>query len=196
MGFWDRTKRTAKYVVWGMPATIFGVPMLRAGSQQIRDLYRSLTWPVCPHCQCSTLVRVDPDDPKATDTHWLCHQCKGFFIGPVDVKAANAFFSEIRHQAAVTQMSAMANAERKGLTRKHRFVSRWYYGMAVAFLLGFFFNIAVGSGVFSLFNWVILALLMFIFGLKASYRCWQITTGVIFQPGAFRRWFWHGRWFV
>jgi ribosomal protein L37AE/L43A len=196
MGLWDRTKRTAKYVVWGMPTTILGVPVLRASSQQIRDLYRSLTWPVCPECQHGTLVRIEPDDPKAIDTHWHCRKCKSVFIAPADAKEANAFFSSIRHEAAVTQMFAMGNTTRADLMRGHRFRSRWYYGMTAAFLMGFFFNIAVGSGVFSLLNWLILAFVMFIFGLKASYRYWQITTGVVFEAGAFRRWFWRGRWFV
>lgn len=196
MSFWSGTKKTVKYVAVGMPAQILGVPMLRASSRQLRDLYRSLTWPVCPQCKKSTLVRIDPDDPKATETTWHCGACKRMFTAPVDAKEANLFFTASRRAAAMEQMASIANSSRDDLIRGHRFRSRWYYSMAAAFMVGLLVNIALGASLMSLFNWLILTGLMFIFGLKAAYRCWQVMNGVVFEPGSFRHWFWRGRWFV
>ncbi|MFA6230980.1 MAG: hypothetical protein WC617_12540 [Rhodanobacter sp.] len=196
MSFWSGTKRTAKYVVWGMPSAILGVPMLRLGSRQIRDLYRSLTWPVCPHCQNGTLIRGEADDPTAVETSWYCRKCKSTFTAPVDPREANLVFSAARRTAAVDAMAHLADTSRADLMRRHRWRSRWYFGMAALFLVSFLVNIALGAGFMALLNWLILTSVMFIFGLKASYRCWQVTYGVVFEPGAFRRWFWRGRWFV
>jgi len=94
------------------------------------------------------------------------------------------------------RMAQFANTSREDLIRGHRFRSRWYYSMTAAFLVGFLANIALGAGFLSLLNWLILASVMFVFGLKSCYRCWQITNGVVFEPGAFRNWVWRGRWFV
>ncbi len=196
MGLWNGTKKTVKYVAWDMPSAIFGVPVLRAGSRTIRDLYRSLTWPVCPQCQKGTLEREMPSDPGATETHWGCHQCKSVFWAPVDPRAANLVFAAARHEKAVEIMSHLADTSLSRLIRGHRWRSRWYYGMAVVFLGSFLFNIALGAGFMALLNWLILAAVMAIFGLKASFRCWQVTHGVVFEPGAFRRWFWRGHWFA
>lgn len=196
MSFWSGTKKTVKYVAWGMPSAILGVPMLRAGSRQIRDLYRSLTWPICPQCQKGTLERRDPNDPAAVETSWHCRQCKSVFMAPVDPRDANLFFTASRRETAIEAVAHLADTSRAALMRGHRWRSRWYFGTAAVFLGSFLVNIALGAGFMALLNWLILTSVMFIFGLKASYRCWQITNGVIFEPGSFRRWFWRGRWFV
>lgn len=196
MSFWSGTKKTVKYVGIGMPSAILGVPMLRAGAGQIRDLYRSLTWPICPQCQQNTLKRVLLADPEAVEASWHCLHCKTFFMAPADPKAANQIFTAARREAAIDAVSHIADSPRAKLMRGHRWRSRWYFGMTAVCLVSFLINIALGSGFMALLNWVVITSVMFIFGLKASYRCWQVTHGVIFEPGSFRRWFWRGRWFV
>ena len=52
-----------------------------------------------------------------------------------------------------------------------------------------------GNGVLLSINWFALSACLFVFGLKKSYRAWQVEHGVLYVQGAFKSWFNNEKWF-
>ncbi|MBE0315565.1 hypothetical protein [Xanthomonas citri] len=85
--------------------------------------------------------------------------------------------------------------ERQRLIAGHVRVSRFWFGCAAVLIVGGLYMVASQTPLMAALNWLAFALLAGVFGLKRSYRAWQVETGTLFQQGAFRRFVSHERWF-
>lgn len=85
--------------------------------------------------------------------------------------------------------------QRQNLIAGHVRVSRFWFGCAIACLVGALYMIANQAPFIVAVNWLAFAILAGVFGLKRSYRAWQVETGTLFQQGAFRHFVNHERWF-
>ncbi|AOL20345.1 MULTISPECIES: hypothetical protein [Xanthomonas] len=106
---------------------------------------------------------------------------------PVDTSAQAA---QVREQFAKLRAD-----ECQQLVAGHVRVSRFWWGCAAACLVGALYMIANQAPLMVAVNWLAFAVLAGVFGLKRSYRAWQVETGTLFQQGAFRHFVNHERWF-
>jgi len=200
MGFWNGTKRVARFVGVSMPASMFGINQLRMGNEHVADLYRSLTNPVCPECNQGTLAlqRTPGDDTGMADQEfpWICTRCKQVYIASADVREVRKLVAVERNTQAARRMTVLQLEERASIRRNHVMRSRWLFGCCFCLAAGFLYMLASGATILLSLNWLALALSMFVYAMKASYRAWQVTTATIFVRGSFRHWLSHERWFV
>jgi len=200
MGVWNGTKRAAKFVAVTMPMSMFGINQLRMGQAQINDLYRSLTNPICPECNRGTLKLQRASEEQGgshRDEHpWVCTRCGQVYLAPADKKQVKQLVAEERNKRAAAEMASMDEAERRALWRSHAIRSRWYFGSGLCLFGGFLYMLASGASLLLSANWLALGFVLFVYGLKASYRAWQVATGTLFQRGAFPLWLWNCKWFI
>ncbi|ATS89990.1 hypothetical protein NY98_12340 [Xanthomonas citri pv. fuscans] len=93
------------------------------------------------------------------------------------------------------QFAQLRADECRQLLAGHVRVSRFWWGCAAACLVGALYMIANQAPLMVAVNWLAFAVLAGVFGLKRSYRAWQVETGTLFQQGAFRHFVNHERWF-
>lgn len=100
------------------------------------------------------------------------------------------------HAAQVQERFArLRPAERQQLAAGHVRVSRFWWGCAAVCLAGALYMIANQTPAMVAVNWLAFAVLAGTFGLKRAYRAWQVETGTLFQPVAFKHFFHNERWF-
>ncbi|MEE5092640.1 hypothetical protein V2H26_22195 [Xanthomonas euvesicatoria] len=100
------------------------------------------------------------------------------------------------HAAQVLERFAQLRPiERQQLVAGHARVSRFWWGCAAACLAGALYMVANQAPAMVAVHWLAFAVLTGTFGLKRVYRAWQVETGTLFQPGAFRHFFQNERWF-
>lgn len=200
MSFWGTTKNAAKFVFVRIPAGVLGVRTLRQNNETIRQLYETLRNPVCPMCSGGVLTVQDggvasgqDPDPRMKYT-WACSQCDFMLLGGHDKRSVIPTLAAMRQERALSHFDGLADDERLRLMRSHTLHSRIFFIAALLIFLGFCAMLVRGSGLLLSFNWFTLSLCLFIFGLKKSYRAWQVENGVLYVRGAFKTWFNNERW--
>lgn len=198
MGFFDRTKSAGKFVFFSMPARVFGIGQIRSNQETISALYQSLRNPVCPECSGGVLRLQDAggaaNESPDVQHVWSCNRCQFQVLGPRDAKALAPTLSALRQQRSLEQFDGLSQDERERYASRHTLHSRIFFGAAIAMVVGFVVMALGSSTVLLSLNWLALAGCMFIFGLKNSYRAWQVENGVLYVPGAFKSWFNNERW--
>lgn len=199
MGIFSTSKRVGKFVFVKMPASIFGIGQIRSNSETIAQLYASLKNPVCPQCAGGVLSIRDDDAEDGPGPNrmytWACNRCDFMILGARDAKSLAPALTAMRQQQSLETFDDLDPATRAKYVSIHTLHSRIFFGAALAMLLGFAVMVFSGAKVLLSMNWLMLAGCMFIFGLKKSYRAWQVENGVLYVPGAFKSWFDHERWF-
>lgn len=199
MGFFGKAKGAAKFVFVKIPAGIFGVNTLRQNHETIRALYESLRNPTCPKCSGGVLA-IDPnqiqegDNPNLKYT-WVCNQCDFMILGSADKNSIIPALTQIRQEQSLSLFDGLLPNERLKFVKAHTLHSRIFFTAAFAFFAGFCWMLLSGNGLLLSINWMALATCMFIFGLKKSYRAWQVENGVLYVKGAFKSWFNNEKWF-
>ena len=56
--------------------------------------------------------------------------------------------------------------------------------------------LATGAGLLIALNWLSIGFALWVFGMKKSYRSWQVSSGQLFVEGAFWFWFQHQKWII
>ena len=199
MGFFSKTKGAAKFAFVTIPAKVLGVGQLRSNHDTLSALYASLRNPICPMCSQGVLAIRDDDAHEAqASPHrkytWACNKCDFMILGDRDQKTLAPTLSKLRHEQALEVFDALDEGQRQKFQRSHTVQSRIFFGAALVMFVGFCVMLLRGSGFLLSINWLTLAACMFIFGLKKSYRAWQVENGVLFVKGAFKSWFNHERW--
>lgn len=198
MSFFGKAKGAAKFVFVKIPAGILGVGTLRQNNQTIKALYETLHNPVCPMCSGGVLTiqagqEGEGENPNLNYT-WACNRCDFMILGTRDKRSITPMLTKMRQEQSLEMFDGLGFDERERFVRAHTLHSRIFFGASLAFFLGFCWMLWEGSGLMLSINWFVLALCMFVFGLKKSYRAWQVENGVLYVKGAFKSWFANEKW--
>jgi len=205
VGIWKSGKKAAKFTFVSMPMSILGINQLKMGNRQIADLWKSLSNPVCPECDKGVLVmqggdgKVIDQQQDGTNNHlhpWVCNSCGFAFLEESDISKVRENAVRYRTERVKIELTDMEHAEREQIAHGHRLHSRAFFSTSTLAVIGFVYMIASGASLILALNWLSIAFALWVFGMKKSYRSWQIKTGHLFVDGAFWFWFKHGKWLV
>lgn len=203
MSFLKGAGKTARFAFVKVPMAILGVNQLKGGNQLIADLWRSLSNPVCPACDkgvMSIKTEVDPLYDQSSDGTmqrlypWSCKKCGWEFLETNDPRKVNAHCVQLRNERVKASLSTLEMAQREPIARSHKLHSRAYFTAFTITMLGAIYMTATGVSFITVANWLSMAFLFFVFGIKKSYRAWQVSTGNIFIEGSFWFWFRNEKW--
>lgn len=184
-----------------MTARMLGLYSLRQGNKFILHAWRGLTHPICPECSegyltgSKTAVKEEINGKQELQYAWTCSNC-GFSLLATDQKQAYRIASNFRYAKVKETLSRIDFDKRQSIARNHQMQSRIYYIASLLCLCGMLFYLYNDTSIMVVINWAAFATMMFVFGLKKSYRYWQITTGTIYSKGSFSLWFKNGKWIV
>ena len=205
MGFFDNGKKAAKFTFISMPMAILGVNQLKLGNQQIRALWRSNFSPTCPDCERGVLLKGDSEQQEVEQStsgeirvlhRWACTNCGFAFLDEADIRKVRTSTARYRNERVKLQLTQMERDQMDTLARSHRLHSRCFFVASVFALLGSLYMIASGAGIMVALNWLSIGFMLWVFGMKKSYRSWQVTSGQLFVDGAFWFWFQTQRWII
>ena len=205
MGLFSTGKKVAKFAFVSMPLAVLGVNQLRMGNQQIKALWRSNFSPACPECERGVLVKGEGDQHDVEQTksgkmrvlhHWGCSNCDFALLEEDDVRKVRAVAAHYRNERVKAQLSTMERQEIARIARSHRLHSRAFFIASLFGIMGFVYMLAADAGIMVALNWLSISFALWVFGMKKSYRCWQVTTGQMFVEGAFWFWFQHQKWII
>ena len=200
MSIWGKSKSAAKFVFVKIPAGILGVNTLRSNHQTIKALYETISNPACPKCSGGVLTvqgsaqAGDSDNPNLKYA-WACNRCDFMILGSSDKRSIIPALTSIRQEQSLALFDGLEADARQKYVKAHTLHSRIFFSASMAFFLGFCWMLLRGDGLLLSINWIALALCMFVFGLKKSYRAWQVENGVLYVQGAFKSWFNNEKWF-
>lgn len=197
MSIFGKAKGAAKFMFVSMPSRVLGVSTLRQNNETIKALYDTLSNPLCPICARGVMRAQEAqqgDSPDMAYT-WACNRCDFMLLGGRDKKTVLPQLMAIRQEQSLMNFDGLSSVDRAQLVHKHTRNSRVFLGASVLFFLGFCWMLLQGSGLMLSLNWFALALFMFVYFLKMSYRAWQVEFGVLYVQGAFKSWFNNEKWF-
>ena len=201
MGIWSTSKKTAKFFV-SMPLSILGVGQIKAGNKNISDMWKSLANPVCPECGKGVLVMQNEQQNHAGQHFekplypWVCNRCPFSFLGEAKASKVSESTTRYRNERVKAVFLDMDHTELERIARGHCLHSRVFFLASVLTMIGFFYMLVWGSGAMLAANWFSIAFALWVFGMKRSYRSWQVRTGHLFFEGAFWFWFKHEKWLI
>lgn len=205
MGFWNSGKKAARFSFISMPLSILGINQLKMGNQHIAALWRSLSNPVCPDCDKGVMV-IDDAEGQVIDQQangqtkhlhpWVCKNCGWGFLEVNDPRKVREGCIRYRNERVKASLTDLEFAEREQFSRGHKLHSRAFFIAASIGIAGFIYMIASGASFMLALNWLSISFALWIFGMKKSYRSWQVRTGNLFVEGSF--WFWikHEKWVI
>lgn len=205
MGMWDSGKKAVKFTFVSMPLSILGINQLKMGNQQISALWRSISNPVCPDCDKGVMVMEDEEgqvidqQPNGKSRHlhtWTCKNCGWGFLEVSDIRKVREGCIRYRNERVKISLSDLEFSEREQFSRAHKFHSRAFFIAAFIGIAGFIYMIASGASFMIALNWLSISFAFWVFGMKKSYRSWQVRTGSLFVDGSFWFWFKHEKWFI
>lgn len=204
MGILKAGKKAAKIAFVSMPLSILGINQLKMGIQQISDLWKSLSNPVCPECDNGVLVMQDggqvvDQQQDGTTRHlqpWVCNRCGFALLEESDVTKVRKIAARYRNERVKAVFTDMEYAEREKIAHGHRLHSRAFFLASALVAIGFVYMLASGAALLLALNWLSIAFAMWVFGMKMSYRSWQAKTGQLFVDGAFWYWFKNEKWLI
>lgn len=173
-------------------AYIFGLAQLKQGADVIRrTLLRSHRR--CPKCASGRMFRFSEVVDGVSKEFYGCSHCDHF--EPLDVERDPEALHDLQDLAR-HRLEEMTAEQRANAERTYRWRSRGSLAISLVFLVGGFWVLLSGIGVAISLNLGAMAALFFVQGLRASYRYWQLETGMLYQPDAFKLWMASGKWLV
>ncbi|NIF27702.1 hypothetical protein F3J44_15130 [Pantoea sp. Tr-811] len=205
MGLFSSGKKAAKFAFITMPMAALGLNQLRMGNQHIKALWRSNFNPACPECERGILLRGEDDyqsfeqsaGGKVRELHsWTCNNCDFALLEEDDLKKVRDHATHYRNERVKAQLTTIERQEVDRIARNHQLHSRAFFIASLIAVIGFVYLLATGAGVMIALNWLSIAFALWVFGMKKSYRSWQVKTGQLFVQGAFWFWFQHQKWII
>lgn len=205
MGLFSSGKKAAKFAFVTMPMAALGVNQLRMGNQHIKALWRSNFSPACPECERGVLLKAEGDHQefeqgpkgKMRVLHsWGCNNCDFALLEEDDVKKVKEHAARYRNERVKAQLTTIERDEIDRIARNHRLHSRAFFIASTVAIAGFVYMLASGAGILVALNWLSIGFALWVFGMKKSYRSWQVSTGQLFVEGAFWFWFQHQKWII
>ena len=186
MGVWG--------VLSGVGRRVAGVEAIRAGGNVLVDLGKKAASPVCPKCGQGrlSLRKSVPASDGHEARYRCCDSCD--YQQPL-TGATNAEFESLRDYT-MERIDSMSDAEVAAILRTHKLSSRVFYSLSGMMCLYAFYMMLFGQVTGMFLSLSGFALMFLVFGIKSSYRHWQVSTGTLFEPGSFRRWWATGPWVV
>jgi hypothetical protein len=197
--------KAAKFVFWSMPLSVFGIHHLMQGHRQMTAMWKTLANPICPSCDGGVLLKQDnPDDEDSTleqtvQGHnqlctWSCHQCGYTLLAPTQIDQAKSIAANMQQKRLAAELGEVGVEEREKLANKHCISSRIFYTCSIIVFVGFLYFIMSGKSIMLSVNWLAIAVMLWIFAMKRSYRAWQVISGRIFEKGTFLYWVKNEKW--
>jgi hypothetical protein len=122
-----------------------------------------------------------------------CNFCDHYQAADLSLDADS---TERLKDLAATQTAALSQVELRKLIGRYQARSRWHYFFSVVAVCWAIYLLWTGAMVWSFLNSTVIALLMFVQGLVASYRHWQLLNSRLYVPGSFQEWLKAGQWLV
>lgn len=205
MRFVNRAAQAAKYVTVTMPLSMFGWQLNKGLFAWNRSLWTRTVNPTCPDCNAGVLVaqrnapaildQTDGDDARPLQP-WVCNHCGFGLLAPEGHNGIREVANRHRLARARVAFGDLSMTEREAFGRQHRIASRIFFTAAAVIGAHGIYLLASAAPLIIAINWLSFAFMFWVFGMKKSYRSWQVTTGHIFQDGAARHWFGHEKWLV
>jgi uncharacterized membrane protein len=205
MSILGKGKKVAKFTFVSMPLSFLGINQLKMGNQQITDLWRSISSPVCPECDKGVLIIQRNESPiidqqqNDSPRHlypWVCNSCGFSFLEEDETDKVRKDAVLYRNERVKVDLTELEYNERNQIARRHQIHSRVFFIASLLTAIGFIYMLASGAPLLLAMNWFTIAFAVWVFGMKKSYRSWQVKTGHIFIEGAFLFWFKHEQWFI
>jgi hypothetical protein len=158
--------------------------------------------PDCPQCERGALIEVnvaDSDvviDPKgATLRLWACTSCRHPIMAKDNANLRDIARDQFNKRVAL-DFEAAGDEELESMARKHTIASRLFYAGALLAALGCAYMILYAPKLIVALNWFAVSAALAIYGMKSSYRAWQVKSQTLFVEGSFWRWFRGHRWVI
>ncbi|MGE8060269.1 hypothetical protein [Pseudomonas sp. NPDC089547] len=205
MGLFDSGKKAAKFAFITMPMAALGMNQLRMGNQHIKSLWRSNFSPACPECERGILLKAEGDHQELEQSpagkmrvlhSWGCNNCDFALFEEDDVKKVREHAARYRNERVKAQLSTIERGEIDRIAHNHKLHSRAFFIASLFAVAGFVYMLATGAGIMIALNWLSIGFALWVFGMKKSYRSWQVSAGQLFVEGAFWFWFQHQKWII
>lgn len=197
MGFLGKSKGVAKFLFIKIPSQVLGVNSLRSNHQTIKALYETISNPTCPKCSGGVITLQGDanisENPNLKYT-WACHRCDFMILGDSNKQSILPALTSIRQEQALLVFDGLDADERQRFVKAHTLHSRIFFSTSALLFIGFCWMLMSNNSIVLSLNWAVLSLCMFVFGLKKSYRAWQVEFGVLYVKGAFLAWFNNEKW--
>lgn len=201
-----RPTKVAKFVTVTMPLSMFGWHLNKSIFLWGRSLWAHSVNPTCPDCDTGILL-VQHDAHPTLDQRdgvpdsrplqpWVCNHCGFGMLAPTTSQGIREVANNHRLARARVLFGELSMAERQEFGRKHRIASRIFFVAATLIAANGIYLFATAAPFIVALNWLSFAFMFWVFGMKRSYRAWQVVTGHIFQEGAAKHWFDHEKWLV
>ncbi len=199
--------KAIKFAFVKIPQGIVGWQLNKQMYGHVRNNWARATSPACPECDAGIMLCDDSEAPTIVEQNagaprkkqellypWQCADCGFSLLAPKDAGAVRKIVAQRRAVQAESAFSDMEMAERQAIARRHRIGSRIFLVVALLTFLNFAQMVAFGVSWFVTLNWLSFSLMFAVFGMKKSYRAWQVTSGHVFEEGAFWHWLKHEKW--
>lgn len=197
--------KAAKFTFVSIPAGLVGWQLNKGLFFWLRSFWTKSVNPACPECDSGILLcddktdqplnsGADADHDKTRLYPWVCNRCDYAILETANVNRVREVASARRRERAQASFSHMQMEERLQIARRHKIGARIFYAFALLTFGNFVYMLADGAAIIVAVNWGAFALMFSVFGLKKMYRAWQVTSGHLFESGAFQYWLKHEKW--
>ena len=196
MSILSGAKKAAKFTFVSMPLSILGWGQLKQGNRQIGDLWRSINAPICPECQQGGLHRrTDTSSNDETLHPWECSNvdCHFTILAP-DALAVREIARARSIERTKQRFAFLSDQKRIQLIRGHTWKSRFFWACATVLSVGSIYMLGSGAAMLTTMAWIGWSIATALWGLRWSYRAWQIETGTLYVAGSYARFILNERW--
>lgn len=199
MSIFKPVNKAAKFTFVTAPQSIFGWQLNKRLFLWIKSFWTRSVNPSCPECDQGVMLLssdTEPNDGQSNQLHpWVCTHC-GYALLESNVKRVREVVSDHRFERAKEAFSDMELKTREQLARKHRISARIFFLFALLTFMHAIYMVVTGVAWLPTINWAAFSLMFWVFGMKRSYRSWQVISGHIFETGAFGHWFKQEKWLI
>lgn len=204
MSLFKPVRKAAKFTFVTIPSGLFGWTLNKRLFGWLTSYWRRSTSPACPECDSGVLLVQVQDDGLSPEAEgdgaerrlypWVCTSCGHALLeerNPVKVREVVAVR---RRERLLQTLGELRLRQRQDIAKRHKVASRIFFAVAMLTFLNFVRLLAMNVSFIVAANWASFALMFFVFGMKSSYRAWQVVGGHLFEEGAFWHWFKHEKW--
>lgn len=183
-------KSAFKFIFSSVPKGLIGTNQLSQGNSVIKTLLINIKNPVCPNCNKGVLL----ENKKEIDTTYTCNKCSYSVVSEKE---------EIHHTISKVNREKYKNlplhdneGEIKKILMNHIYTSRVFFFLSLMSFLYSCYLIVIHASWMDVLNALSISLIFVVYGMKRSYRAWQVLSGNLFIPGSFLRWLQNEKWLI
>jgi hypothetical protein len=170
---------------------MFGAAWVRGGADITARQWHRVRYRPCPKCGMGHLIPDVASHNGVTKQFVGCNRCDHY-----EATGRGKDPETIQRLRDLATSRFEDPAEREARVRYYRLQSRAMFVIALVCLALSGWLLLRNPGYPVYVNAALIGLFVISRALRASYRCWQVQTGRIFEPGLFKVWFNSGKWFV